>query len=154
MLQKWLFSVDKVSFKLQRQPLRVFLRKSVLKIYSKFTGEHPCRSAISRKLLCNFIEIALRHGCSPVNLLHIFRTAFPKNTSKGLLLKLAIKKPHRSSCFTDFTEKLLPRIPLSVLFYETTLGDCFWIINVKKMTLTLLPITLNICQLTKNQVFH
>ena len=25
-------------------------------------------------LLCNFIEIALRHGCSPVNLLHIFRT--------------------------------------------------------------------------------
>ena len=26
------------------------------------------------KLLCNFIEITLRHGCSPVNLLHIFRT--------------------------------------------------------------------------------
>ena len=25
----------------------------------------------------NFIEIALRHGCSPVNLLHIFRTSFP-----------------------------------------------------------------------------
>ena len=30
---------------------------------------------------CDFIEIALRHGCSPVNLLHIFRTAFLKNTS-------------------------------------------------------------------------
>ena len=30
------------------------------------------------KLLCNFIEIALRHGCSPVNLLHIFRTPFSK----------------------------------------------------------------------------
>ena len=28
-----------------------FLRKSVLKICSKFTGEHPCRSAISIKLL-------------------------------------------------------------------------------------------------------
>ena len=27
-------------------------------------------------MLCNFIEIALRHGCSPVNLLHIFRTPF------------------------------------------------------------------------------
>ena len=26
------------------------------------------------KLLCNFIEIVLQHGCSPVNLLHIFRT--------------------------------------------------------------------------------
>ena len=26
---------------------------------SKFTGEHPCRSVISIKSLCNFIEIAL-----------------------------------------------------------------------------------------------
>ena len=33
----------------------------------------------------NFSEIALRHGCSPVNLLHIFRIPFPKNTSEGLL---------------------------------------------------------------------
>ena len=37
-------------------------------------------------LLCNFVEITLRHGCSPVNLLDIFRTLFPKNTSGGLLL--------------------------------------------------------------------
>ena len=29
----------------------------------------------------NFIEITLRHGCSPVNVLHIFRTHFPYNTS-------------------------------------------------------------------------
>ena len=35
----------------------------------------------------NVIEITLRHGCSPVNLLHIFRTPFPKNTSGWLLLK-------------------------------------------------------------------
>ena len=35
---------------------------------------------------CNFIVIALRHGSSPVNLLHIFRTAFPKNTSGKLRL--------------------------------------------------------------------
>ena len=33
-------------------------------------------------------EITLRHGCSPVNLLHIFRTPFIKNTSGQLLLKL------------------------------------------------------------------
>ena len=39
----------------------------------------------SSPLLCNFIEIALLHGCSPVNLLHIFRTPFPKNISGGLL---------------------------------------------------------------------
>ena len=38
------------------------------------------------KLLCNFIEIALRHECSPVNVLQIFKTTFPKNTSGWLLL--------------------------------------------------------------------
>ena len=63
-----------------------FLEKGVLKICGKFTGEHPCRSAISIKLLCNFNEIAFRHGCSPVNLLHIFRKTFLKNTSGWLLL--------------------------------------------------------------------
>ena len=36
----------------------------------------------------NFIEIALQHGCSPLNLLHISRTPFPKNTSGGLLLTI------------------------------------------------------------------
>ena len=33
----------------------------------------------------NFIEVTLRHGCSPVNLLHNFRPPFPKNSSGGLL---------------------------------------------------------------------
>ena len=59
--------------------LDVFLGKRVLKICSKFTRERPCRSAISVKLHSNFIEITLRRGCSPVNLLHIFRTPFPRN---------------------------------------------------------------------------
>ena len=36
------------------------------------------------KLLCNFIEVALMHGCSPVNLLHILRLPF--STSGGLLM--------------------------------------------------------------------
>ena len=35
---------------------------------------------------CSFIESALWHGCSPVNLLHIFRTPFPKNNYELLLL--------------------------------------------------------------------
>ena len=55
---------------------------------SKFTGEHPRRSVISINMQINFIEIALWHGYSPVNLLHIFRIPFPKNTSGGLLWKL------------------------------------------------------------------
>ena len=67
----------------------VFLGKYVPKICSKCTGEHSCRSAISIKLLCNFIEIALRHGCAAVNLLDIFRKSFIKNTSRWLLLNSA-----------------------------------------------------------------
>ena len=64
----------------------VFLRKGVLKLCSEFTGEHPGWSAISIKLLCNSPEITLRHGCSPVNLLHISIIPFPRNISEGLLL--------------------------------------------------------------------
>ena len=67
---------------------KVFLGKGVLKICSKFTGEHPCRSAISTKLQSNIIKITLRHGCSPVNLVHIFRTPFLRNTQGWLLLYL------------------------------------------------------------------
>ena len=58
---------------------RVSLRKGVLKICSKFTGEHPHRSVISIKLLCNFIEITVRHGLFPVNLLHIQNTLFQEH---------------------------------------------------------------------------
>ena len=75
----------------QKHPSRGVLWKGVLKISSKFTGEHPCRSAIWIKLQSSFIEITLRHGCSPVNFLHIFETPFPKNTSDGLLLNLLDK---------------------------------------------------------------
>ena len=52
---------------------------------SKFTGEHPCRN-----------KIALRHGYSPVYLLHIFRTHFPKNTFGGLLLYEELKAQAKS----------------------------------------------------------
>ena len=51
----------------RRSHPEVFSGKGVLKICSKFTGEHPCQSAVSIKLLCNFIETALWDGCSPVN---------------------------------------------------------------------------------------
>ena len=66
----------------------VFLTKGVMKKGSKFAGKLPHQSAISIKLQSNFIEITLRHGCSPVNLLNISRTRFLKNSSGGLLLKV------------------------------------------------------------------
>ena len=84
-----ILSVISVRYYMQKQPSRGVPRKSVLKIYSKFTGEHPCRSAISIKLLSNFIKITFRHVCSPVNLLYIFRTPFPRNISGWLLLYLS-----------------------------------------------------------------
>ena len=62
----------------QKQPSRCVLMKGVQKICGKFTGEHPRQSMIFNKVA--------KHGCSPVNLLHIFRKPFPKNTSGRLLL--------------------------------------------------------------------
>ena len=70
------------------RPPEVSLRKGVPKICSRFTGEHPCGSVIQIKLLCNFTEITRRHGCSPVNWLHIFGTPFPKNNFGGIRLDL------------------------------------------------------------------
>ena len=85
----------------------VFLVEGVLKICSKFTGEHPCRNVISIKLQSNFIEITLRHGCSPVNLLHIFRIPFSKNTSGGLLLDIYGKKVENGSRERDTRKNLI-----------------------------------------------
>ena len=83
------------SFSSRSSPPYVFLWKGVLKICSKFTGEHSCQSVVSIKLPSSFIEIALRHGWSPVKLLHIFRTPFPRNTSRWLLLSLSCWREER-----------------------------------------------------------
>ena len=61
----------------------VFLGKGVLKICSKLTAEQPCQSVTSIKLLSNFIEITLPHGCSTVN---CFPGCFLRNSSGWLLL--------------------------------------------------------------------
>ena len=64
-------------------PQEVFLEQSVLKTCNDFTGEYQCGSVILIKLLCNFIKIGLPNDCSPVNLLHVSRTLFYKNTYEG-----------------------------------------------------------------------
>ena len=65
-------------------------RCSYEKVFWKYVANllenTKCGNAISIKLLCNFIEITLRHGCSPANSLHIFRTPFLKNISGWPLL--------------------------------------------------------------------
>ena len=85
---KWItiYNYGQLLFTNRSSHPEVFLRKGVLEICSKLTGGEPGRTAISTKLQSNFIEIALRSGCSSVNLLRIFRTPFPKNTPGRLLL--------------------------------------------------------------------
>ena len=63
---------------------------------------------ISIKLPSIFIETTLRLGCSSVNLLHIFRTLFPKNTSGGLLTAVT------SEPTTDDIHDILKYIPCIV----------------------------------------
>ena len=46
------------------------------------------------------IEITLQHGCLSVNLLHIFRVRFLKNTSGALLLHpsvISVKQSHNNN---------------------------------------------------------
>ena len=97
--------------------LEVFLRKCT-KICSKFTGEHPCQSVISIKVKSNFTEIALRHGCSPVNLLHIFRTPFLRNTSVWLLLWYWI--------ISEITVQSSAQNGILHYFFRVTLGIDVW----------------------------
>ena len=89
---KWSRTNCAIKVQCASNPPEVFLGKGVLKICRKCTGEHPCRSVISVNLSCNFIEITLRLGCFPVNLLHIFRTTFDKNTSGGLFLTMLLSQ--------------------------------------------------------------
>ena len=107
-------------------PSEVFLGKGVLKIYSKFTGEHPCRSVISIKLLCNFIEITLRHGCSPVNLLHIPRPPFLKNTTGWLLLNVNSTLKILNSKLKNLKWFFIPEFRFYISFWILTLGFQIW----------------------------
>ena len=67
----------------------VFLGIGVLKICSKFTG-----------------EIAIRHECPPVNLLHTFRTPFLKSSSGcSIFMNYCSSKIHQHMVFNFKTQK-------------------------------------------------
>ena len=110
--------------KVRSSPPELLLRKDVLNIYRKFTGEHPCRSVISVKLYSNFMKIAPWHGCSPVNFLHIFRIHFPRNTPAWLLLKGLL------SFLTDKSNLLEGLTSVFKLFAEQI--SLFYIIDIHR----------------------
>ena len=49
------------------------------------------------EFLCNFVNIRFPHGSSSVNLLHIFRTLFPKNTCGRLPITNTWQNPKHTS---------------------------------------------------------
>ena len=83
--------------------------ENMYQIYSKT----PMLKCDFNKIPLKFIEIALRHKCSPVNLLHIFRTYFYQSASRALPLEI--------QCY-QFLLYYVPsldlyRLPLSVSCY-------------------------------------
>ena len=80
-------SMHKFSWNTQMQLSRRVLCKRCSENMQQIYRRTPMQTCnLKKKLLCNFIEITPWHGCSPVYLLHIFRTSLLKNTSGRLLL--------------------------------------------------------------------
>ena len=77
---------------IQKQPRRSVLRKRCSKVMQQIYRRAPMPKRSFNEVASNFIEIALRHGCSPINLLHISGKPFPKNTS-GVLLYILFHFP-------------------------------------------------------------
>ena len=65
---------------IKEQPSRGVSRKMCPKNMQHIYRRTPMSKCDFNKVVNNFIEITLRHACSAVKLLHIFRTAFYKNT--------------------------------------------------------------------------
>ena len=74
---------------MQMQPFRGEPRKRCSENMHQIYRRIP-RSNCNFQLQNSFIEIGLWHGCSAVNLLHVFRTPFSKNNSGRLLLNMLL----------------------------------------------------------------
>ena len=84
----WLFSVTylwKKFYDTETAVQRKRCSENMQQIYRRTPMPKFDFSKVAKQL----IEIILWHGCSTVNLLYIFRTPFPKNTSWWLLLIIA-----------------------------------------------------------------
>ena len=84
----------------RKQPLRGVFKKRCSENMQQIYRRTPMPKCDFNKVASNFTEIALRHGCSPVNLLYIFRIPFPRNSSGWLLQNcLSFNKESKGSTF-------------------------------------------------------
>ena len=75
-------------FSYRSSPQQVFLGKSVLKICTEFTGEYPCWSGISIKLLCILIQMQGKlQACRKNSFLSILR-----NLLKSIFFSLKLMR--------------------------------------------------------------
>ena len=83
------FSISTKKNKFSEAALQRFSSEEFYEDMHKIYRKTPMpRNVISIKLQDNFQEIAHRYWCYLVNLLHIFRTPFYKNTYRGMLLMI------------------------------------------------------------------
>ena len=73
---------------LQKQPPGSVLRKTPSENMQQIYRRRSMQKCDFNNVVLHFIEITLQHGCSPVNLLHFFRTPLSRNTSGWMLLIL------------------------------------------------------------------
>ena len=79
----------------KRHSIPLTIEEKRLKLLFIFSFQkQPFRGVLGKKcsenIQSNFIEIPLQHRCSPVNLMHIFRTPFQQNTFEWLLLSFHV----------------------------------------------------------------
>ena len=86
-------------------------------------------------LLCNFVETTLRHGCSPVNLLYIFRTPFPENISGGLSLQISYLINQKGYICLHYSKKTNSKLLNEFIFRKV---DCFSTIKASETSFHIL----------------
>ena len=112
----------------QKQHLRGVLKKRCFENMQQVYSRTPMPNADFNKVA---LQITLWHRCSSVNLLHIFRTPFPRNTSAWLLLYFPMLHRRFSTVFwicliTTKIYSQIIQIPLTIgspasLFLEYSL---------------------------------
>ena len=98
-----------------------------MKIYSKFTGKHPCRSMISINLLCQstYGGLPLGFTCSPQTSIYRIRTTF----SLGRNICNKVRKPskkHQKSliyAFAYFVDTIYRRTPMPKCDFNKVAGN-------------------------------